>query len=625
VSAHELALCDTTGGVTPHGSIDFVISLAARHPGCTNGWLRDPSGQLGPSNLPVDGTIRLHAAVFLHELGHALSLGHGGGDALNHKPNYLSLMNYAFAVDGVQFDIAGNDGIADLLPTDRNMNGQPDPGWYMFSNQVLPTLDEGSLDEPAGIADGNAITFYGPVECDLDGDGVCDMNCGGACPGPTCLRWAEDAVGDARIDWNRDGDTDDLAVSTLASPPFAPGTTTDINRSDNCQVDPALVGFNDWFLLRDGGLARVNPAGSGPSTGISKEVYDRLQSTTRRVRDVPDQAFMEERCEAVRAFGFEDVSLGGFAGDTYAPAVTFPAPPAPAAPEVVGPPGRNGLPTQSPEHSMTNGPASGGVPMVIEFDPPQRFVGLYRGITADLERPGTFFMEAYDAEDRPMGATTRPITTTAAGITEFVGLAAILNGHPIARVVLSDDIQVPIHVDDLVICEELTPADEQPDMPDEPVYGKQEVTIGVESAAIFRGEPDPDPESADEDGTPYVPLTELPIVDVSITVDGEVSQTAFTHTATEGSLVSLSAPKNFEMGGIDFAFLMWREDDTTQYPMGQETIAYPMNRAATVIAVYLGEPDDCACAEGCDGDNPGSMAMVPFLVGLVFLARRRRT
>lgn len=34
------------------------------------------------------------AAVFMHELGHCLGLGHGGGDCVHFKPNYVSVMNY---------------------------------------------------------------------------------------------------------------------------------------------------------------------------------------------------------------------------------------------------------------------------------------------------------------------------------------------------------------------------------------------------------------------------------------------------------------------------------------------------------------------------------------------------
>lgn len=36
------------------------------------------------------------AGAFMHELGHALGLQHGGQDGENYKPNYLSVMNYAY-------------------------------------------------------------------------------------------------------------------------------------------------------------------------------------------------------------------------------------------------------------------------------------------------------------------------------------------------------------------------------------------------------------------------------------------------------------------------------------------------------------------------------------------------
>ena len=42
------------------------------------------------------------AATFMHELGHTLGLDHGGGDDINCKPNYLSIMRYRR-----QFNVAG--------------------------------------------------------------------------------------------------------------------------------------------------------------------------------------------------------------------------------------------------------------------------------------------------------------------------------------------------------------------------------------------------------------------------------------------------------------------------------------------------------------------------------------
>src|SRR5262249_35809407 len=47
------------------------------------------------------GTIQQQAGTFMHELGHNLNLGHGGGDSTNFKPNYLSIMSYRYQMSGV--------------------------------------------------------------------------------------------------------------------------------------------------------------------------------------------------------------------------------------------------------------------------------------------------------------------------------------------------------------------------------------------------------------------------------------------------------------------------------------------------------------------------------------------
>jgi len=79
------------------------------------------------------------AAVFMHELGHALGLGHGGDTSNNYKPNYLSIMNYAF-----QYNI--------LVPT-RPMD-------YSYGNCIA--LDESNLDEYKGIGQDQATVWLGP-------------------------------------------------------------------------------------------------------------------------------------------------------------------------------------------------------------------------------------------------------------------------------------------------------------------------------------------------------------------------------------------------------------------------------------------------------------------------------
>lgn len=77
----------------------------------------------------------LVAETFMHELGHTLGLHHGGGDDINGKPNYRSVMNYT---GGLTADRFSEDGIQ---PLD-------------YSRKALPALFEYDLDEHVGISGG---------------------------------------------------------------------------------------------------------------------------------------------------------------------------------------------------------------------------------------------------------------------------------------------------------------------------------------------------------------------------------------------------------------------------------------------------------------------------------------
>lgn len=76
------------------------------------------------------------AGTFMHELGHNLGLGHGGSDSENLKPNYFSVMNYAYSWLGL---ITGNS------------IGGYDYGDIDYSRWKLNDLDEANLDEKSGI------------------------------------------------------------------------------------------------------------------------------------------------------------------------------------------------------------------------------------------------------------------------------------------------------------------------------------------------------------------------------------------------------------------------------------------------------------------------------------------
>lgn len=140
------------------------------------------------------GSVDQQAGTFMHELGHALNLRHGGGDNFNCKPNYLSVMSYSR-----QFD---NDPIVNR-PLD-------------YSRQALATLDESALFEPAGIGGpAGSSTVFGPL--------------------PFVV-----VAGDGPINWSRDLDATDT------------GITANINRLTTLGCDGAgavLAGLDDWSSL----------------------------------------------------------------------------------------------------------------------------------------------------------------------------------------------------------------------------------------------------------------------------------------------------------------------------------------------------------------------------------------
>ena len=95
----------------------------------------------------------------LHELGHNLSLHHGGFESRNYKPNYNSVMNYQYQFPGVDTDCTplGN-GVVD------------------YSTGSLADLDENNLDETIGMCGGVSwdwngdLSFGTGVVFDINGD-----------------------------------------------------------------------------------------------------------------------------------------------------------------------------------------------------------------------------------------------------------------------------------------------------------------------------------------------------------------------------------------------------------------------------------------------------------------------
>jgi uncharacterized repeat protein (TIGR01451 family) len=202
---------------------DFQVSLGAWNVG---------SGDLDGDGLAdaMVGTIMQQAGTFMHELGHNLLLQHGGVDWTNFKPNYLSVMNYAFQVGG-------------LPPNDPDGTG-PLTARIDYSTALLPTLVETNLNETVGISDGTDNTTFN-------------------CPGGA----GASGVGNGSIDWNCDADGGaDLSVSSdINGDALVPCVTTGANGTLNTTAagDDVVVGSGSSTQIREGANRQCDTIAAG--------------------------------------------------------------------------------------------------------------------------------------------------------------------------------------------------------------------------------------------------------------------------------------------------------------------------------------------------------------------------
>ena len=159
---HNLGTCLLTDPI--HAKYEFTSGISRDLPASDflvtlGGWTRFSKEV---------GTVLEQAGTLMHELGHNLSLKHGGNDHGNYKPNYISIMNYAFQTRGVR--ISGSDGNFD------------------YSRFQLPSLNEAHLNETIGLSGVAGTANYGTRFYDSSG--------------------TEKTVDDINepIDWNGDGD-----------------------------------------------------------------------------------------------------------------------------------------------------------------------------------------------------------------------------------------------------------------------------------------------------------------------------------------------------------------------------------------------------------------------------------
>lgn len=205
ISAHLLVAPATNSGIARGipGS-DFIVSLAAFSP---------------VSSAQEAGT-------FMHELGHTLGLGHGGGDGVNNKPNYVSVMNYLWQTSG--------------------LTRSGTPGIFDYSNAALNSLNEAALDETVGVgaaASGVAVKHWLPAA------------------GGSPAAFVTVADGSKPIDWNGNGKTTEKAVSFDVNNDGSTGTLTPYDDWKNLKLKGGAIGAGGAFEPpMDTSIVEITPA-----------------------------------------------------------------------------------------------------------------------------------------------------------------------------------------------------------------------------------------------------------------------------------------------------------------------------------------------------------------------------
>lgn len=211
ILGHNLGGLDGTSGISRGiTASDFIVTLGS--------W----TNQIG-TTMEMAGTL-------MHELGHNLSLLHGGNDSANYKPNYISVMNYLFQTGGIVVN-----GVPSLLD---------------YSRFGLGNLNEASLNEPVGLAGGAPLNTFGTMYY---------------CPGTGVTTLVANANGP--IDWNCNGAATDATAAA------------DIN---NDAAQTVLGTANNWpnIVYAGGAIGGLGLSVSQPlQTTVDPEISPAIDRT----------------------------------------------------------------------------------------------------------------------------------------------------------------------------------------------------------------------------------------------------------------------------------------------------------------------------------------------------------
>lgn len=121
------------------------------------------------STTALNKLINMQASTLMHELGHNLNLRHGGDEDDNYKPNYWSVMNYLYQLNGLDASPSGSTaylrwrkeryGSISVCDLANSPCDAPSQFIMNYSDGTSQALNENSLQESDNIGRG-AVSAY---------------------------------------------------------------------------------------------------------------------------------------------------------------------------------------------------------------------------------------------------------------------------------------------------------------------------------------------------------------------------------------------------------------------------------------------------------------------------------
>jgi uncharacterized repeat protein (TIGR01451 family) len=268
VFGHSYTEAPGSSGISeldPKGGNDLMVTL----------------GGFGAGGIAANGGQRpSEASTLMHEYGHNLGLGHGGFEGKNCKPNYLSIMSYAF-----QFA-----NIDNARPMDYSTDALP-----MLDETALPTT--GGVGGPAGRntifgRGGNAVVApaNGPIDWDGSGGTTGDVDfiqtinpgCQNPSPGDKNMRgwddWASLVYNFRLGPMFADGASRTSAVEITNDTVIAMTPLADLNAAKVVDRTTAQPGDTLGYT--------VTARNAGPGAAVGVEVTDTLPDGTSQERTI---------------------------------------------------------------------------------------------------------------------------------------------------------------------------------------------------------------------------------------------------------------------------------------------------------------------------------------------------